>query len=176
MPGVDKVTKAEVLLRASKLLESKLPEFANRIHIVIEDDIPQTLQNNEVLTVQLTGGRFPVFGGNNSSLPYEGVLRVCIWSQNQVDQPGVAEAALTLSGRGLLRVQTKILKAFFGSYLQEEEAGGDGFTPILTNMLGPVSDTQAQMTKAKPAAATSCIDFGIDFVWDLDGDLDSEGQ
>jgi hypothetical protein len=64
MPGVDKVTKAEVLLRASKLLESRLPEFANRIHIVIEDDIPQTLQNNEVLTVQLTGGRFPVFGGN----------------------------------------------------------------------------------------------------------------
>jgi len=176
MPALDKITKAEVLLRASKLLASRLPEFAERIHIVIEDEIPQTLQNNQVLTIQLTGGHFSAMGGNNSSLPYSGTLRVCLWSQTQVDQPGVAQSALTLSGRGLLRIQTKIIKAFFGSYLSESEAGGDGFSPVLTDQLRPVSDSQAQATKAKPAASTLCVDFAIDFVWDLDGDLDSEGE
>jgi hypothetical protein len=176
MPGLDKVTKAEVLLRASRLLESRLPDFTNRIHIVIEDTVPQTLQNNQVLTIQLTGGQFRAGGGNNVSLPYEGVLRICIWSMSQLDQPGTGQAALTSSGRGLLRLQTKILKAFWGSYLHEAEAGGDGYTPILTDVLRPVSDAQAQMTKDKPAAATSCLDFAIDFVWDVDGDLDSEGE
>ena len=58
MAGADPTTKAEVLIRVGKLLEFKLPDFANRIFVVIDDEIPPSMQNHDVLTVQITGGSF----------------------------------------------------------------------------------------------------------------------
>ncbi len=185
MPGASSTTKAEVLLRASSLLQSRLPEFANRIHIVIEDEIPQSLQNNEVLTVQITGGTFDfgaMSGGGAAVIPYQGTLRVAIWSSNRVDRSGVSTGMLTLSGRGLLRLQTKILKALMGSYLHEVEAGGNGYTPCLIDCIKPMSDTQPQSAgkgEGKGATvqkATLAVDFSVDFKWNLEGDSDNEPE
>jgi hypothetical protein len=181
MPGANSTTKAEVLLRAAKLLEFKIPDFANRIHIVIEDDIPQSLQNNSVLTVQITGGQFDhgaMVGGGSNVVLYSGTLRIAIWSSNRTDRAGTGVSMLTSSGRGLLRLETKIIKALVGSYLQEVEAGGDGFTPNLIDCIKPLNDTQAQ--SAEKASGTTiqkgtlAVDFQVDFKWDLDGDLDNE--
>jgi len=89
---------------------------------------------------------------------------------------------LTLSGRGLLRLQTKILKALTGSYLQELEAGGDGYTPCLIDCIKPMSDTQPQSAgkgEGKGATvqkATLAVDFSVDFKWNLEGDSDNEPE
>ena len=56
--GVNATTKAEVLIRAAMLLEARLPDFANRVFVVVDDVIPKSMQNNSVLTVQITGGHF----------------------------------------------------------------------------------------------------------------------
>jgi hypothetical protein len=182
MPGVDSTTKAEVLLRAAKLLESRIPDFANRIHIVIDDEIPQSAQNNEILTVMITGGNFDngaMTGGGSSVVLYSGTLRVAVWSYNRTDRPGVAIGMLTASGRGLLRLQTKIIKALTGSYLQETQAGGNGYTPQLTDCMKPLSDSQPQSAGKDGAAAqkaTLAIDFSVDFKWNLDGDIDGEPE
>lgn len=180
MPGANSTTKAEVLLRASKLLAFKIPEYSNRIQIVIDDDIPQSMQNNSVLTVQITGGTFDhgaMAGGGSNVVLYQGTLRIAIWSSNRTDRAGSGESMLTSSGRGLLRLETKIIKALVGSYLQEIEAGGDGHTPNLIDCIKPLSDTQAQSAgKEGPTAqkATMAVDFSVDFKWDLDGDIDNE--
>ncbi len=180
MPGANSTTKAEVLLRASKLLAFKIPEYSNRIQIVIDDDIPQSMQNNSVLTVQITGGTFDhgaLTGGSENVIHYQGTLRIAIWSSNRTDRAGSGESMLTSSGRGLLRLETKIIKALVGSYLQEIEAGGDGHTPNLIDCIKPLSDTQAQSAgKEGPTAqkATMAVDFSVDFKWDLDGDIDNE--
>ena len=180
MPGADSTTKAEVLLRASQLLEARLPEFANRIHIIIDDDIPQSLQSNEVLTVQIVGGQFDHGAqvGSPSTLLYQGTLRVGIWSHNRADRNGTSKAMLTLSGRGLLRLETKILKALIGSYLQESEAGGNGYTPLLTDSIKALNDTQPQSAERESGSvkATLAVDFGVDFHWDLNGDTDEEPE
>lgn len=182
MPGANSTTKAEVLLRVSKLLEFKLPDFANRIHVVIDDDIPQSLQNNSVLTVQIVGGTFDygaMTGGGANVIPYQGTLRIAIWSSNRTDRAGVGKSMLTSSGRGLLRLETKIIKALVGSYLQETQAGGDGHTPNLIDCIKPMTDTQAQSAGeggAKAQKATMAVDFSVDFKWDLDGDIDGEPE
>jgi hypothetical protein len=178
MGAANSTTKSEVLIRAAKLLEAKLPAFACRIFPVIDDDIPQSLQNNEVLTVQVTGGQFDygaMVGGSSSVVHYQGTLRVLVWSSNRVDRPGVSLGMLTLPGRGLFILETKIIKALTGSYLQEVEAGGDGFTPNLIDSIKPLSDTQPQSAGEKGTAgagqkASLAIDFSVDFKWDLDGD------
>jgi hypothetical protein len=180
MPGANATTKAEVLIRAARLLESKLPEFANRIFVVIDDDIPQSMQGNSVLTVQITGGSFDhgaMAGSGSNVVLYQGTLRIAIWANNRTDRLGEGISMLTSSGRGLLRMQTKIIKAMVGSYLQEAAAGGDGFTPNLTDSIKPLSDTQAQSAGKEGAAqqkATLAVDFSVDFKWDLDGDIDGE--
>ena len=181
MPGANATTKAEVLLRAGKLLEFKLPDFANRIFIVIEDDIPQSMQNNSVLTVQITGGQFDhgaMVGGSSNVVHYSGTLRIAIWSSNRTDRAGAGISMLTASGRGLLRLETRIIKALVGSYLQEAEAGGDGFTPNLIDSIKPLSDTQAQSAEkgsgTSSQKATLAVDFQVDFKWNLDGDSDNE--
>lgn len=183
MPGANSTTKAEVLLRAAKLLEFKLPDFSRRIHVVVEDDIPQSLQNNSVLTVQIVGGSFDygaMTGGGANVVPYQGTLRVAIWSSNRTDRAGTGVSMLTSSGRGLLRLETKIIKALVGSYLQEAEAGGDGFTPNLIDCIKPLSDTQAQSAVkgegSSSQKATLAVDFQVDFKWDLDGDIDGEPE
>jgi hypothetical protein len=162
-------------------LQSKIPDHANRIFIVIEDDIPPSMQNNSVLTVQITGGQFDhgaMVGGGSNVVHYSGTLRVAIWSSNRTDRAGSGESMLTSSGRGLLRLETKIIKAMVGSYLQEIESGGDGFTPNLIDCIKPLSDTQAQSAEKGSATttqkATLAVDFQVDFKWDLDGDLDNE--
>lgn len=180
--AADSTTKAEVLLRVARLLEFRLPEFANRIHIVIEDDIPQSLQSNEVLTVQIVGGTFDdgvLTGGGSAVVLYQGTLRIAIWSSNRTDQKGLASSMLTSSGRGLLRLETKILRALTGSYLVEPEAGGNGYSEGLTDCIKPLSDSQPQSAGkdgGRAQKATLAIDFGIDFKWDLDGDIDGEGN
>lgn len=182
MPGANSTTKAEVLLRASKLLEYRIPDFANRIHVVIDDVIPQSMQSNSVLTVQIIGGSFDygaMTGGGSNVVPYQGTLRVAIWSSNRTDRAGAGVSMLTSSGRGLLRLETKIIKALLGSYLQETQAGGDGHTPNLIDCIKPLSDTQAQSAGeggAKAQKATLAIDFQVDFKWDLDGDTDGEPE
>lgn len=180
MPGANSITKAEVLIRAGRLLESRLPEFANRIQVVVEDDIPQSMQSNAVLTLQITGGNFDhaaLSGGGAAVIKYQGTLRVAIWASNRSDRPGSGYSMLTASGRGLLRTQTKILKALTGSYLQETAAGGDGVTPNLIDCMKPLSDTQAQSAGKDGATsqkATLAMDFSLDFKWNLEGDLDGE--
>jgi hypothetical protein len=182
MPGADSTTKAEVLLRAARLLEARLPDFANRIHVVIEDDIPNSAQNNEILTVMITGGSFDegaLTGGGSSVVHYRGTLRVAVWSHNRADRPGVSLSMLTASGRGLLRLQTKIIKALTGSYLQESEAGGNGYTPQLIDCIKPMSDSQPQSAGKDGASsqkATLAVDFSVDFKWDLDGDINGEPE
>jgi hypothetical protein len=180
MPTALSTTKAEVLLRASQLLEAKIPEFANRIHIVIDDEIPVSLQSNEILTVQIVGGQFDhgVQVGSPSTLLYQGTLRVSVWSHNRSDRQGTSRSMLTLSGRGLLRLETKILKALIGSYLQEADAGGNGFTPLLTDSIKALNDTQPQSAERDGSSvkATLSVDFGVDFHWDLNGDVDGEPE
>lgn len=180
MPGANATTKAEVLIRAARLLESRLPEYANRIFIVIDDDIPQSMQSNSVLTVQITGGQFnyaAMAGGGSNVVAYQGTLRVAIWSSNRTDRAGEGVSMLTSSGRGLLRLQTKILKALTGSYLQELAAGGNSYLPNLTDCMKPISDTQPQSAGKDGAGgqkATLAVDFSVDFKWNLDGDTDEE--
>ena len=180
MPGANPTTKAEVLIRAARLLEAKIPEYAKRVFVVIEDEIPQSMQANSILTVQITGGQFDhgaMVGGSSNVVLYQGTLRVAIWANNRTDRAGEGISMLTASGRGLLRLETKIIKALVGSYLQEEEAGGDGFTPNLVDSIKPVTDTQAQSAGKEGAAqqkATLAVDFSADFEWDLDGDTDGE--
>jgi hypothetical protein len=180
MPGANSTTKAEVLIRAGRLLESRLPDYANRIFIVIDDDIPQSMQANSVLTVQITGGQFnhaAMSGGGSNVVPYQGTLRVAIWSSNRTDRAGEGISMLTSSGRGLLRLQTKVIKALVGSYLQEVEAGGDGHTPNLIDCIKPLSDTQPQSAGkdgTNAQKATLAVDFSIDFKWNLNGDTDEE--
>lgn len=180
MPGSNATTKAEVLIRAARLLESRIPEFSNRIFVVIEDDIPQSMQGNSVLTVQITGGHFDygaMAGGSSNVVHYQGTLRIAVWSNNRTDRQGEGVSMLTSSGRGLLRLETKIIKALVGSYLQEAEAGGDGYTPNLIDSIKPLTDTQPQSAGKEGAAAqkaTLAVDFSVDFKWDLDGDTDGE--
>lgn len=180
MAGANATTKATVLLRIGKLLEARIPDFANRIFVVVEDKIPETVQSNEVLTVQITGGNFDygaMVGGGSNVVHYQGTVRVGVWSTSRTDRPGVAVGMLTSSGRGLLRLQTKILKALTGSYLQEAECGGDGYTPNLIECMKPASDSQPQSAGKGGAGseqATLAVDFSIDFKWDLDGDVDGE--
>ncbi len=182
MAGANSTTKAEVLIRAAKLLEFKLPEFAGRIFPVIEDTVPQSLQNNEIITLQVTGGTFDhgaMAGGSSAVVQYQGTLRALIWSSNRVDRPGVSTGMLTLSGRGLFRIQTKIIKALTGSYLQETECGGDGFTLNLIDSIKPISDSQPQTAgegQSGGQKATLSIDFSVDFKWNLDGDTDGEPE
>ena len=178
--GVNATTKAEVLIRAAMLLEARLPDFANRVFVVVDDVIPKSMQNNSVLTVQITGGHFnngAMTGGGSNVVLYAGTLRVAIWSSNRTDRAGAGVSMLTASGRGLLRLETKIIKALVGSYLHEEAAGNDGFTPILIDAIKPLTDTQAQSAEKESGTAqkaTLAVDFQVDFKWNLDGDLDNE--
>jgi hypothetical protein len=81
MPGGLHTTKAEVLIRATALLQARLPEFGDRIYIVVEDVIPASLQGGELLTVQITGGNFDTNAMMGNVVPYEGFLRVILWNQ-----------------------------------------------------------------------------------------------
>lgn len=182
MGAANATTKAETLIRIGKLLEYNIPEFANRIFVVIEDKIPETMQNNEVITVMITGGQFDhgaMVGGSSNVVHYAGTLRIAVWSTSRTDRPGVALGMLTSSGRGLLRLETKILKALTGSYLQETAIGEDGFTPNLIDSMKPLSDSQPQSAGKGGAGseqATMAMDFSIDFKWDLNGDVDGEPE
>ena len=168
--------KAEVIIRASKLLAARMSDLADQVIVVATDEVPQ-VRPKTCLTVSMPGGTFDYasqVGGGANSLHYQGTLRVSIWAMSRMDQNGHDLQALTHEDSGLFRIWTRILKALVGSYLDESDTGGTGM--ILTTAMYAMSDTTAEKLNEEAtggrmhganARATMALDFGAEFKVDL---------
>jgi hypothetical protein len=176
MPAVQPTDKAEIVIRASKLLSARMQPLSDQVFVVTNDLVPPT-RPNTCLTVSMPGGQFDYgkqIGGGVDSLHYQGTLRVTVWTMLRLDQNGHDLQALVHENVGLFRIWKRILKAFLGSYLDESDTGGSGM--ILTTAMYAMSDTSAEKMDEEAtgsrghvsnARATMALDFGAEFKVDL---------
>lgn len=176
MASPSHTTKKEVLQRIKARLQSRMSAYADRIFIVIGNDLPSNIRDKTFIIIRPLGGSFnwrQMQAAGSVVAAYEGTVSIEVWKESRVDRQGLSESVLT-DDNGLLDLEQQIVSALIGSLL---ESTADPYSGILTTELMPVSDgdpvrSHDESFGGGEPSTVGCrciqaVSFATNYFWDL---------
>ena len=175
--GSKLTNKGEVLIAVKARLIASV-SYLNDVTCVISMDPepPENYDKNQFVTISMPGGNFDldtqIGAGDQEPLFYSGHTAVTIWSKvSRLDRKQQDEQGLLEATRGLFRMETEILKALAGHWLQDDTTPDT--LPLLTSAMFAVSDSDPRSgwLEGRSSGLRNLGDlqmlFSTNFVWDI---------
>lgn len=176
MASISHTTKREVLQRIKARLQDRLPEYRDRVFIVIGNDLPMNIRDKTFLIIRPLGGSFnwsQMQAAGSVVAAYEGTVAIEVWKEHRLDRQGLSESVL-VDDNGLLDLEQQIVSGLIGTLLPTTD---DPYGGILTAELMPVSDGDPMRNHdetfggGEPSTigcrCIQSISFATNFMWDL---------
>jgi len=169
-------TKLEVAKRFECELKRLLPQFEDRIYLVLDDSLPaHAIADQELITWMLEPAPFEYAtqaGGGHNSIRYQGTAVVRIWRSDYTDEAGTSREMCMGERNGLFQLEGQLLQ-LVDSTLDDDpfDASKTECDPILTNGIKALSDglekPQSYEGLQEGFIAALTVQFSLDFHWRL---------
>lgn len=160
------VTQDAVLTQIVETLREKLGLNSRQCWETLEPMAPKLpIAGDFFVTVSPGDGRFAEGEQQVANLTEQWVITVTIYSRVKLDSTDHEEKLLHDPRRGLFIAKHKVLQALIGQDIQTDDRN-----LFLRELLYAISCTRPQHDESKHVSWLS-IDFGVDFDWDLTGDI-----